>query len=346
MASASVPADPVVVAPSPSPPDAPLPAEPDENGGPAGVIASVAPSSATAPPPSRAAQQAAAAAAASAPPAPPAANKPPPARRRTGFVANLFACCCGAADDSDIADARPQPPPSGPRTAPPPPAKPDYDPSPPPSDAAAASVQADGAAADADNADGAALPPPERKWLLRPLAPGDTGKKCLVLDLDETLVHSSFKAIPHADFVIPVEIESQVHNVYVLKRPYVDPFLKRMAEIYEIVVFTASLAKYADPVLDILDRHKVVNHRLFREACIHHKGNYVKDLSQLGRDLKSVIIIDNSPASYMFHTTNAIPITSWFNDVNDTELLDLIPFLEDLNKCDNVQLILDQTTSE
>lgn len=52
----------------------------------------------------------------------------------------------------------------------------------------------------------------------------------------------------------------------------------------------------------------------------------------LGRDLRSVIIIDNSPASYMFHTTNAIPITSWFNDVNDTELLDLIPFLEDLNK--------------
>lgn len=120
----------------------------------------------------------------------------------------------------------------------------------------------------------------------------------MVLDLDETLVHSSFKvllsnsescslgcltlgilvhqAIPHADYVIPVEIESQVHNVYVLKRPYVDPFLKRMSEIYEIVVFTASLAKYADPVLDILDKYKVVNHRLFREACIHHKGNYVK----------------------------------------------------------------------
>lgn len=32
-------------------------------------------------------------------------------------------------------------------------------------------------------------------WLLPPLSTSLTGKKCLVLDLDETLVHSSFKVI-------------------------------------------------------------------------------------------------------------------------------------------------------
>ncbi len=32
-----------------------------------------------------------------------------------------------------------------------------------------------------------------QKWLLPPIAPRFQGKKCLVLDLDETLVHSSFK---------------------------------------------------------------------------------------------------------------------------------------------------------
>lgn len=32
-----------------------------------------------------------------------------------------------------------------------------------------------------------------RKWLLPPIAPEHKGRKCLVLDLDETLVHSSFK---------------------------------------------------------------------------------------------------------------------------------------------------------
>lgn len=49
--------------------------------------------------------------------------------------------------------------------------------------------------------------------------------------------------ISNADFVVPVEIDGTVHQVYVLKRPYVDEFLKRMGELYECVLFTASLAK-------------------------------------------------------------------------------------------------------
>lgn len=47
----------------------------------------------------------------------------------------------------------------------------------------------------------------------------NTPRKCLALDLDETLVHSSFQYVANADFVIPVAIEDMVHNVYVLKRP-------------------------------------------------------------------------------------------------------------------------------
>ena len=113
--------------------------------------------------------------------------------------------------------------------------------------------------------------------LLRNLSRKDKGKKTLVLDLDETLVHSSFMPIKDPDFVVPVTIDNHSHNVYVLKRPGVDEFLEALGYIYEIVVFTASLAKYADPVLNALDRHKVVRHRLFREACVKHKeGTFVK----------------------------------------------------------------------
>ncbi|ORX62792.1 NLI interacting factor, partial [Hesseltinella vesiculosa] len=167
------------------------------------------------------------------------------------------------------------------------------------------------------------------------------GKKCLVLDLDETLVHSSFKMIPNPDFVVQVEIDQQIHNVYVLKRPGVDEFMRKMGEKYEIVVFTASLSKYADPVLDILDIHQVVQHRLFRESCFNHKGSYVKDLSQLGRDLGATLILDNSPTSYLFHAANAVPVSTWFNDPHDTELTDLIDFLDDLTFVDDVTLVLD-----
>eukprot|EP01137_Pigoraptor_chileana_P026270 Opistho-2@96986 len=179
------------------------------------------------------------------------------------------------------------------------------------------------------------------KQLLPPLRACDVRKKCLVLDLDETLVHSSFKPVAGADFIVPVEIDGITHQVYVLKRPYVDLFLKRCGELFECILFTASLAKYADPVTDLLDKNNLFRTRLFREACVQHRGNFVKDLSRLGRDLRHVIIIDNSPASYIFHPENAIPIGSWFDDVNDKELLDLLPFLEDLTRVDDVCKILD-----
>lgn len=170
-------------------------------------------------------------------------------------------------------------------------------------------------------------------------------KKCLVLDLDETLVHSSFKYLRTADFVIPVEIDNQVHHVYVIKRPGVDEFLLKVGQWFEVVVFTASVLKYGDPLLDKLDVNRSVHHRLFRDSCYNYQGNFIKNLSQLGRPLSDSIIIDNSPASYIFHPQHSIPISSWFSDTHDNELLDLLPFLEDLSKqnVDDVGLVLDIT---
>lgn len=112
------------------------------------------------------------------------------------------------------------------------------------------------------------------KYLLPPVKRSD--KICMVIDLDETLVHSSFKPINNADFVVPVEIDGAIHQVYVLKRPHVDEFLQRMGQLYECVLFTASLAKYADPVADLLDKKNIFKARLFRESCAFYRGNYVK----------------------------------------------------------------------
>ncbi|XP_069503794.1 CTD small phosphatase-like protein isoform X2 [Ambystoma mexicanum] len=185
-----------------------------------------------------------------------------------------------------------------------------------------------------------AIQKPPGKYLLPELKVSDYGRKCVVIDLDETLVHSSFKPINNADFIVPVEIDGTIHQVYVLKRPHVDEFLQKMGELYECVLFTASLAKYADPVADLLDRWGVFKARLFRESCVFHRGNYVKDLSRLGRELGKVIIVDNSPASYIFHPENAVPVQSWFDDMMDTELLDLIPFFEALSREEDVYSML------
>lgn len=81
--------------------------------------------------------------------------------------------------------------------------------------------------------------------------------KTLVLDLDETLVHSSFKQPKKSDIIIPVDIEGRVCNVYVLVRPHCAKFLAEMSKYYEVVIFTASLSKYANPLMDILDSNNV-----------------------------------------------------------------------------------------
>lgn len=55
--------------------------------------------------------------------------------------------------------------------------------------------------------------------------------------------HCDVQVLERADFTIPVEIEGQYHNIYVIKRPGVDQFMKRVGELYEVVVFTASVSK-------------------------------------------------------------------------------------------------------
>jgi RNA polymerase II subunit A small phosphatase-like protein len=180
-----------------------------------------------------------------------------------------------------------------------------------------------------------------RRELLPPRAerkgPNGQHLKCLVLDLDETLVHSSFKPIPNADFVISLDLNQRIHKVYVRKRPGVDQFLTWCKDKFEVVIFTASLAKYAHPLLDELDGGiDSINFRLFREDCVLHEGNYVKDLSHLGRPLKDCIIVDNSPYSYAFQVNNSIPVTSWFNDDRDRQLFELQEYLERFRWMDDV----------
>lgn len=176
-----------------------------------------------------------------------------------------------------------------------------------------------------------------RKSVLPPLGVQDAGKKCLVLDLDETLVHSSFKPTVSPDYVIPVEIEGTVHQVYVCKRPGAEEFLIEMAKHYEVVIYTASLSKYADPLLDRLDPTHVIRYRLFREHCVQYEGNYVKDLSLLDRDIAQTIIIDNSPMSYLFHPRNAIGCSSFIDDLSDRELDSIARFLTDIRATDDVR---------
>jgi RNA polymerase II subunit A small phosphatase-like protein len=95
-------------------------------------------------------------------------------------------------------------------------------------------------------------------------------------------------------------------------------------------MFTASLSKYAEPLYAKLDKNKVTATLLYREHCTFYNGIFVKDMSKLGRSLNDVIIIDNSPSSFLFQPENALPSISWYDDKNDRELNDFVPILEKL----------------
>ena len=166
-------------------------------------------------------------------------------------------------------------------------------------------------------------------------------KKTLILDLDETLIHSSNLPFKIKDD-ITIKIKSLNNNIqnnnnqyviHVLKRPFVGIFLSIVCEIFEVVVFTAGIPEYANPILNEIDSEKKIKYRLFRDHCVKiDKDKYIKNLNYLGRDLRNVIIIDNNPISYTLNIDNGLPISSWETDQKDNELIKLIPLLQFLSK--------------
>ena len=111
-----------------------------------------------------------------------------------------------------------------------------------------------------------------------------TNKRCLVLDLDETLIHSSFN-VPtvRVDFILKLNLSSSEHQlsmtdvIYVSKRPGLDEFLEKVSQHFEVIIFTASLPSYANPIIDQIDPNgKYIHHRLFRHSCIFMRGHFIK----------------------------------------------------------------------
>lgn len=131
--------------------------------------------------------------------------------------------------------------------------------------------------------------------------------------------------------------EGLIQPIYVNKRPGVDIFMEKVGHLFEVVIFTASLPNYADPVIDFIDPNRIVRHRLYRDSCLFMNGLYIKDLSRLGRPLDQTLIVDNAPASYLLHQKNALGCTSWFTDPDDRELmLRIWPMLQQLAHCQSV----------
>jgi CTD small phosphatase-like protein 2 len=175
-----------------------------------------------------------------------------------------------------------------------------------------------------------------------------TNRKTLILDLDETLVHCEFQETRsniQSKLVSFYDEDINEHvKVSVILRPGVFEFLREVKKYFQIGIFTASVKSYADSVLSVLDpANDLFDFRLYRESCIKVGRAYVKDLRIFKRDMKDLILVDNSLYSFANQLSNGILISSFYDEPEDNELKNISSYLvEYLSKCEDIRFVNDQ----
>lgn len=182
----------------------------------------------------------------------------------------------------------------------------------------------------------------------------DEGKLTVVLDMDETLLHSVFEAADYRQdenrqqvsakkkpcFEVMLHEEGMPdERVRVFTRPGLQRFLAHVSEHFEPILFTAALPIYANPVLDIIEKDdQYLRQRFYRESTVQFGGYpFVKDIRMLGRPIERTVLVDNNPYAMLATLSNGIPIKDFYDDKNDTELDKLIKLLDHLNTLPDVR---------
>ncbi|OHT11408.1 NLI interacting factor-like phosphatase family protein [Tritrichomonas foetus] len=169
------------------------------------------------------------------------------------------------------------------------------------------------------------------------------GKKVLVLDMDETLIHSS--NIPPHSSISFIKIGNP--GFYVYKRPGLDEFLEFVMQNFEVFIFTYGSMEYAEPVLNSLCPKIDKNHRLYRDQCEKGSSGVKKDISIFGRPKTDVILIDDSNSAMNYNPKNTIQISRWMGMPNDSELVDWLPqVLQRCLQAEDVRKVIEEVKKE
>eukprot|EP00923_Selenidium_pygospionis_P021644 GHVN01037306.1.p1 GENE.GHVN01037306.1~~GHVN01037306.1.p1 ORF type:complete len:440 (-),score=63.11 GHVN01037306.1:353-1672(-) len=116
--------------------------------------------------------------------------------------------------------------------------------------------------------------------------------KILVLDMDETLIHTAYDLTEY-DFTITI----QEHVFRVAKRPGLETFLQFCSKNFkEVVLWTAARQSYADLILDEIDPNRTYfTKRLYDRDC-HYGAKRLASLDELPSD---VIFMDDRPGHFV-----------------------------------------------
>ena len=175
----------------------------------------------------------------------------------------------------------------------------------------------------------------------------------LILDLDETLVHSELLSAHMHPSDKPADLEFTIFrneadqkSVRMFKRPGVVEFLRNVANFCNVIIFTASLPEYADPILDLIDTYNVISKRLYRASTITyaHRKN-IKCLRRLGFELTRTVLVDNNPDK-VNELCNVYPITSFYDNNCDDALSTLFIHLKMLADVKDVRPALKTLCSQ
>ena len=166
----------------------------------------------------------------------------------------------------------------------------------------------------------------------------DENKKLLILDLDETLVHSDIDFLLkekniNYDTVLYFDTEEEKNiPLPLIIRPGLYEFLDYASQNFNLIIFTASDQQYADTIINYIEKDKkYFKMRLYRNNCIFvDPGLYIKDLRIFFpfKNMEDIIILDNSLFSFANQLNNGILITSFFDDKDDTFLSNVKEYLE------------------
>jgi len=169
-------------------------------------------------------------------------------------------------------------------------------------------------------------------------------KKTIVLDLDKTLIYCDFKYnYPKHDKYILATLDGVEYMLPIIFRPNLIRFLQFASSNFEVIVFTSSDKAYSNIILDDLDPDNTIfTHRFYRDSCINLFGKMLtKPLMIFGnRELKDMIIVDNSIYKFALNLHNGYLVPTFYDDSYDVELLKLEHFLKNhIISCQDVRKV-------